>query len=277
MPLDSTSSKTRTAAKAARRPGKPTKDIASENAASAREVSKDSQTAMSEMLGKLSARVQFDFWIIGDTPLICHAWSQKAKLQMLAKQTKAVKAAKEARNPEEDFANSLYRISDGSYGFPLMAIKDSIVSVAHKDKGIEKKQVRETIRLDGQMIRAYTAHSPAICDMPVIKIYGTDPEMREDMARIGGGIQKTSALVYRAQFTRWAMRVRGSTNKNIIPLDALAYLVDEAGAACGIGDWRPEKSGIFGSFHLAKPAEAKAWDMFASGKGKAPVPYLVAA
>ena len=47
--------------------------------------------------------------IVGDTPLIMHAWSEKAKREMLQKQMKATKtSAREAKNPVEDFIRSMY-------------------------------------------------------------------------------------------------------------------------------------------------------------------------
>ena len=68
----------------------------------------------------LSSKPQFKhftIWLVGDTPLITHAWSEKARREMLGKQTKATKGGKEARDPEADFVNSLYDMGDG-YGFP---------------------------------------------------------------------------------------------------------------------------------------------------------------
>ena len=46
--------------------------------------------------------------LIGDAPLICHAWSEKAKKEMLGKQMKKAKEAKAAKDPEQDFRDSLY-------------------------------------------------------------------------------------------------------------------------------------------------------------------------
>ena len=46
--------------------------------------------------------------LIGDTPLIVHRWSEKAKKQMLDKQMKKASAGKEAKDPERDFRESLY-------------------------------------------------------------------------------------------------------------------------------------------------------------------------
>ena len=46
--------------------------------------------------------------IVGDTPLIMHAWSEKAKREMLEKQMKVTKTkAKDAKNPVVDLIRSM--------------------------------------------------------------------------------------------------------------------------------------------------------------------------
>ena len=61
--------------------------------------------------------------IAGVTPLIMHRWSEKAKKQMRDKQQKAARQAKEAKNPERDFRESLYAIDEKkqSWGFATAA------------------------------------------------------------------------------------------------------------------------------------------------------------
>ena len=50
--------------------------------------------------------------IVGDTPLIMHAWSEKAKRMMLeAQQGKAKGKKKDAKNPVDDFIQSIYWLS----------------------------------------------------------------------------------------------------------------------------------------------------------------------
>lgn len=53
----------------------------------------------------------------------CHAWSEKAKRQMLDKQMKKAQSAKEAKSPEQDYHDSLYHLEGGGYGFPAVAFK----------------------------------------------------------------------------------------------------------------------------------------------------------
>ena len=54
-----------------------------------------------------------EFKIVGDTPLIVHAWDEKAKRMMLEKQMgKAAKTKHEIKVPTNDFINSLYWLTE---------------------------------------------------------------------------------------------------------------------------------------------------------------------
>lgn len=238
---------------------------------------KAERISLSAALSKKAPTQAFSVWLVGDTPLITHAWSNKARMEMLSKQVKATKSGRDARDPEEDFVNSLYEMGEGPEGeklcgFPVTGIKNSFLSVAHKDKGIPRSQVMGALYLDADMVRVRPALKGAICDMPLVRIYGTPPEMREDMVKVGAGLNKTANLAYRGQFTVWAIKINGRYNTAVLTDEALAFLIQEAGIATGIGEWRTEKKGMFGAFHLADAAEEKAWDAFAAGTGPLPVP-----
>ena len=220
---------------------------------------------------------RFKVWIIGDTPLITHSWSEKARMDMLRKQVKAVEpSGRKARDPEEDFRNSLYEISKDVYAFPTTAAKLALISCAHQDKGIAKTAVLANVWLDCHMYKVRPALAGAVCDMPLTRIYGAKPEMREDMVRVGSGQKRTSTLAYRGQFFPWAAKITGRYNPTAVPGEALAFLFDEAGRACGLCDWRNEHNGVFGSFHLGLKAEEEEWEKFAKGIGPMPVPESAA-
>lgn len=234
---------------------------------------------LSAIMSKPANFNSFEVWLVGDTPLITHAWSEKARREMLTKQVKATKGGKEARDPQQDFVSSLYEMGNDAYGFPATGIKNCIMSAAHKDKGIARVAVMSALWLNADMVRARPALAGAICDMPLIRIFGTAPEMREDMVKIGAGMQKTANLAYRAQFTVWAMKVTGRFNSDVITPEALSFLIQEAGVSYGLGEWRNERKGMFGAFHLADQSEEKAWGAYAAGNGPLPVPesYKMAA
>lgn len=242
-------------------------------------MAKEQAVSLAGAMSKKPAFTRFSVWLVGDTPLITHAWSEKARREMLQKQVKATKPGKEARDPQADFVSSLYEMGDGGFGFPATGVKNCILSAAHRDKGLARTSVMQALWIDAEMVRARPALAGAICDMPLIRIWGGDPEMREDMVKIGSGLNKVANLAYRAQFRFWAMRVTGRINSTIITPEALAFLIQEAGMSSGLGEWRNERKGMFGAFRLANEAEETAWDAFASGKGELPVPedYKMAA
>jgi hypothetical protein len=227
----------------------------------------------------------FEFWIVGDMPLITHAWSAKARGEMLGKQKKTAKAGRDARDPEADFLGSLYLMGyepatpgdlrpsveqeanarQPIYGFPVTGIKNSILSAAHKDKGIPRTEAMAALFFDATISRGPTAKNGAISDLPVVRIWGAPPEMREDMVRIGAGLKKTANLAYRPQFWPWAIKLTGQLNTKVLSRDNLIFLINEAGISYGIGDWRNERKGIFGSYHLATPEESALWDDYTQG------------
>lgn len=168
--------------------------------------------------------------LVGDSPLICHAWSEKAKREMLDKQMKKAKQAKEAKDPDADFRASLYPHPDGGYGFPAVAFKAAAVDACSSIEGVTKVEARGAFHIIGDMV----------------KING-DPTPREDMVRVGMG---TADIRYRGEFREWAAEITLRYNANVLSAEQIANLFNTAGFAVGIGEWRPQRDGSFGMFHV---------------------------
>ncbi|MDF2622023.1 MAG: hypothetical protein K0S00_4682 [Xanthobacteraceae bacterium] len=190
--------------------------------------------------------------LIGDTPLIVHAWSQKAKREMLQKQMKAAKGAKEAKNPVDDFEQSMYRFEDGGYGFPSVAFKAAAVTAVTSVSGITKVAARQAFHIVGDGVDVKGAFDGTSARMNLVRIEGGKPRMREDMVRIGMG---TADLRYRAEFWPWHATVLVRFNANVLSPAQILNMLNVAGFACGIGEWRPEKDGESGMFHVATEAD----------------------
>jgi hypothetical protein len=170
--------------------------------------------------------------LVGDSPLICHAWSSKAKKEMLDKQMKRAKTAKEAKDPVRDYEESLYRMPDGNgYGFPAVAFKSAAVDACSHIDGITKVVARGAFHIVGDMV----------------KLEG-EPQMREDMVRIGMG---TADIRYRGEFPTWACEFVVRFNASVISAEQIVNLFNTAGFAIGVGEWRPQKEGSFGMFSVA--------------------------
>ena len=166
----------------------------------------------------------------GLAPLICNRWSEKAKKQMLDKQTKAAKLAKEAKDPEADFRGSLYQYPGGGYGFPSVAFKAATVR-AGTYCDMKMTYLRGAFHVLGDLV----------------KIEG-EPHSREDMVRVGMG---TADIRYRAEFPEWSATLPIILNMRALSIDQLVNLLNLAGFAVGVGEWRPERDGQFGLFEVA--------------------------
>lgn len=169
--------------------------------------------------------------IEGDSPLITHAWSAKAKEMMLNKQMKKGTQAKEAKDPQRDYEDSIYRLPDGGCGFPSIGIKACAIRGA-KATGMVMSDSRAAFHIEGDLLR----------------IEG-EPRMREDMVRVGMG---TADIRYRAEFTPWRIALVVTFNARAISPEQIVTMLDAGGFGTGIGEWRPEKGGQFGRFHVTK-------------------------
>lgn len=175
--------------------------------------------------------------LVGDTPLISHRWSEKAKKEILDKQMKKPKQAKEKKNPKKEYEDSLYKISNGKYGFPAVAFKASAVNACSHVDGIRKSTARGAFHIPSEFI----------------EINGK-PSMREDMVTIGG-ISRVADIRYRGEFKKWSCVFEIKYNANVISAEQIVNLFNTAGFAIGVGEWRPQKNGNFGMFHVAGERE----------------------
>lgn len=191
--------------------------------------------------------------LIGDSPLVVHAWSVKAKREMLDKQMKKAKAKKEAKDPVKDFQDSMYRLPDGGYGFPSVAFKNAAVTAVTSVSGVTKVAARQAFHVIGEAVDVVGAFEGVRMRANLARVTGSDPRMREDMVRVGMG---TADLRYRAEFWPWNAEVLIRFNENTLSPEQVLNLFSTAGFAVGIGEWRPERDGEFGMFHVASEQEA---------------------
>ena len=193
--------------------------------------------------------------LVGDTPLIMHAWSEKAKRMMLdAQMGKAKGKKKEYKNPVEDFINSMYwltpmptemteeafyeAIQNGAkFGFPVTAFKQAAISAAYRmGWAKDKVSLRGAFFIDSD-------------ENGMIEIHSDVPQMREDMVKVGMG---TADIRYRGEFRNWYADITVSYNTNgSYSLENIVNIINAGGYVCGVGEWRPEKDGQNGMFHVA--------------------------
>ena len=188
--------------------------------------------------------------IVGDTPLITHAWDEKTKKQILDKQMKKATKGRDAKNPFREFITSLYWLSsdgktcltppenatmddvaNGTFGFKTIAFKSAAVDGGYYSGVTDKKTIT---RAAFHIVGEYAV------------INGT-PQLREDSVKIAMG---TSDLRYRAEFPDWSTTLTIRYNKRAISIEQIANLLNVGGFSLGVGEWRPQRNGTFGMFHV---------------------------
>jgi hypothetical protein len=170
----------------------------------------------------------------GISPLITHAWSEKAKKHIRDKQGMRAKTAKEPKDPVADFEAAKYKARvDGKEidVIPSLAFKNAIVSAARFSDGVKMTVLRGALFIERD----------------VLPLEYKECVMREDMVRVGMG---TADLRYRPEYRDWRVVLPIQFNSDVISAEQIANLVTRAGFGVGVFEWRPEKDGQFGRFEV---------------------------
>jgi hypothetical protein len=175
--------------------------------------------------------------ILGTTPLIVHRFSEKAKRQMLdAMQGR--KSPKAPKDPDAEYEAAFYRFTDDSYGFPVVAFKAATVEASRfYGKDVTKVGLRQFVFMRGEV---------GADGQPLARITG-EPKMREDVVRVGRG---GTDLRYRPEFTQWSTTLEVVYVTSALTRSSVLSLIDAGGMGVGVGEWRPEKDGDFGTYRI---------------------------
>lgn len=208
--------------------------------------------------------------IVGDTPLIIHNWSEKAKKEMLDSQTKnkKEKKAKDIRDPFAEFMDALYWITPkpeestpeafeeavrngAKFGFPMTAIKQAALSACYR-AGLIPNQTGMKCAF---YLNAVDGINPGSGTELAVIESDEPPVLREDMVKIGG-IQKVADLRYRPAFMNWKIRMTISLIEvGTFTMESIVNAINMGGFMNGIGEWRMERDGDFGRFHVEVEGE----------------------
>lgn len=179
--------------------------------------------------------------IIGVTPLITHRFSEKAKRQMLdAAQGK--RTPKEPKDPNAEYEAAFYRLIEGGYGFPADAFKQATVGAARfYGKQLSMTALKQFIFFRG----ALGDDGRALVEILVDSDEAVT--MREDVVRVGRG---GTDLRYRPQFWPWRAVLEVAYFSSVLTRESVLSLIDAGGLAVGVGEWRPERDGTFGTYRI---------------------------
>lgn len=197
--------------------------------------------------------------IVGDSPLITHAWNAKARTQMLKRQMKQP-VPRESKDPVQAFLDSMYRTAQNFYGMPSVGVKNAMVTACTSVEGITKTAARQAFFVAGERGLTKAAFADLHSPQDLVRIRTPKaPEMREDMVRLSG-VGNTADLRYRAEYWPWGAMLFIDYNENVLELDQLLNLLNTAGFGVGLCEWRPERDGQSGRFHIAHAEEMEMLD-----------------
>ncbi len=202
--------------------------------------------------------------LIGDTPLIVHKWDEKMKRMLPAGKAAygSSDITEKAEHPGmyESFINSMYWIkgkpseyteeafmnaleNGAEFGFRVESFKQAAIDAAYTKKWIpNKKGVKGLFFIEPDAVDEE--------GYQLVKLQGDWPVMREDVV-ILSGMSRTPDLRWRGQFTNWFvdLRIRYDAD-GVYTLQDIINMLNAGGHYNGVGEYRPEKDGQFGMYHV---------------------------
>lgn len=207
------------------------------------------------------------------TPLIVHAWSSKAVKMMLDKQIGEGCEGKKAKDPLQDFKDSLYYLPDNAgFGIPAPAFKAAIVTSAN-DVELKMTEVKRNVHVNSYLVPIIAPPLPESDYTDWDRKYEKEiafhhkhgAQMRMDMVRLASGV---ADIRFRGCFPKWNCVIEIEYNERVVRPAELVNLVQAAGNG-GVCEWRPSspnvKSGEFGRFGI-KQHEAATRGQFRVGQ-----------
>lgn len=172
------------------------------------------------------------------SPLVIHAFAEKAKEEIRQKQAKKAKRAKEQRDPRAEFLAARYLDGEGRECAPITAVKKAMVSAGTAMDNLTKVAIRQAIFVAPTL-------APASMFVPIetkdgrlaMGVFG------EDAVTIG---INTRGLVYRPKYDDWSLRVTVEYNPRLVSQEQVVALAEQAGWGVGICEGRPERSSALG-------------------------------
>lgn len=172
----------------------------------------------------------------GTADLIQNNFGQKAIEQMLRKHM-GLSVQRENKRPREVLEGAKIKNMEGRICIPAQAFKSAMLTASAQVKGLKKTQLRTQLFVVGAAIPiTYEAETP-----------------RMDMVRTAG-IGRAPDVRFRPAFGNWKARLV-IQYADTLATQTVVDLLHRAGKV-GVGEWRPEKNGTFGTFRVCRHVES---------------------
>jgi len=182
--------------------------------------------------------------IRGTTPLLVHRFTEESEQE---KATRRIKV--DNKDPREEAKRAAYIAQDGTFYISAFSIPNAMASAGsnHKMRG-SRKTLRFVVPCAVQ-IKTDT--------ITIMNGAGPAKDFEVDARPVTIPATKGRIMRYRPRFNCWGLKFFLQVNDAMLALDDAQMLLNEAGQSVGIGDFRPEKRGPFGTFLVTSFKEAK--------------------
>lgn len=168
--------------------------------------------------------------IEGTTPILFNRFRDTAIEGKSKKRTGAL--------VEAEIADKLYKGEDGSVLLPSVYIKNSITESAKQFK-IQGKNKATYSKIVGSSVDVMPFYINLDAgDYEIFRISAVNP------------MTKGRMMVSRPKFNKWSASFEIVLNDPQVDVSVINEILEHAGKYVGIGDWRPEKKGMFGKFMI---------------------------
>jgi hypothetical protein len=181
--------------------------------------------------------------IRGTTPLLVHRFGEDAET---GKQSRAAMVADV--DPRDVARKAAYIANDGTFFFSAFSIPNAMGSAGsnHKMKGTRRTArfvVPSAIRMTTDTITIMNGNGPA-------------KDFEVDSRPVTIPATKGRIMRHRPRFNEWGAQFDMVVNDQLMTVELAHRLLEEAGQQIGVGDFRPEKRGPFGTFRVTKFEES---------------------
>jgi len=176
--------------------------------------------------------------IRGTSPLLIHRFTEASEQAAATRRVKVDNV-----NPREEATKHAYIAPDGTFFFNAFSIPASMANAGanHKMRGSRKTLkfiVPSAVRMNVDAVTILNGSGPA-------------KDFEVDSRPVTIPATKGRIMRHRPRFDCWGAKFDLIVNDNLLSLDDVHKLLNEAGEYIGIGDFRPEKRGPFGCFRVA--------------------------
>lgn len=175
--------------------------------------------------------------IRGVTPLLIHRFAEQSEQ---SKNTRKMKV--DNTDPRAEATKAAYIAPDGTYYFSAASIPGCLGNAGsnHKMRGSRKSLrfvVPSAVRMTSDTVTILNGSGPA-------------KDFEVDARPVTIPATKGRIMRYRPRFNEWGAKFDILVNDDLLDVETVHQLLNEAGMQIGIGDFRPEKRGPFGTFRV---------------------------